>query len=72
MKLNFDGALLAILSYMFEGLILNSGGDAILSFLGAIGVGSVNKAEIEALLVGIREARKMGFLHIVVEGDSLC
>lgn len=72
-KLNFDGSAIGNPGIIgLGGLLMNSRGDAILSFSGGVGFGSVNMAEMRALRIGLLVAHRLNLQRINLEGDLVC
>ena len=54
------------------GIIRNDVGTPILSYSGPVGFSSANAAELMAIRPGLREAKRLSFHNLIIEGDSFC
>ncbi|XXG49570.1 hypothetical protein AAC387_Pa02g3723 [Persea americana] len=73
LKLNFDGNVLGNPGRaVVGGVIRNENGLILLSYSGPAGFCSINKAELLALNIGMREASRLNPQWLLVEGDSAC
>ena len=70
LKLNFDGSALGNLGKVGVGGVIREEDGIILSYSGPAGFCSINKAELLALNVGLREASRMNPQRLLVTGDS--
>ena len=73
MKLNFDGSAIGNPGMAGVGSVIhNEDGIIILSYSSPAGVCSINKAELLALLFGLREASRLQPQQLPAERDSSC
>ena len=72
LKLNFDGSALGNPGKAGVGGVIRDKDGIFLSYSGPVGVFSINKAELLALNVDLREASRMNPQRLLVEGDSAC
>ncbi|XP_019052053.1 PREDICTED: uncharacterized protein LOC109114204 [Nelumbo nucifera] len=69
-KLNFDGCSYGNPVILGIGILRNSDRRILGMFSGPIGNGNLLKAELLALLQGLKLVKRLGCRHVEVEGDS--
>ena len=72
LQLNFDGSALGNPRKAGLGGVVRDEVGITLSYSGPVGFCSINKAELLALNLGLREASHMNPQRLLVEGDSTC
>lgn len=71
LKLIFDGSFLKDVRWGgYGGVIRDSMGAILCSYVGAVDLSNSNEAEVFALLVGCREFRRLDGYNALIEGDS--
>lgn len=69
LKLNYDGSAAGNPGMAgVGGLVHNEKGVVLLSYSGPVGFGSINKAELMALNIGLQEPFRLNLQNLIVEG----